>query len=760
MNGLPDTASRDTGTRGHPGANRPPWAKVLVAVWLLVAGLVLVDGVCKPFDRTYVSFSGEDLAQILAAQGCTGSQLGAALWPARHPLILPRLPLRKGSRVDLRLRTATRRVHVRLVLDGEVKRIWEVVPAWRTYRIWLENDAHSLSLEELGTERVPIHLARIKETNVAGFMEGALNAWVIPRDAPFRRASGAIRWLPFTFLLLIALAVFLAQYASPIPRWLRRGAMGMGIAATAMAGARVLASVQGFRVIFTPTTVTVMFLLPGVVLALFPRRISRAWTGILATFDFPRVRAPLAIGTVVLLWFATLFLVVQGKFEGDIRGVARFGTRFSQPSVLADIPKVNGEGYDGQFYAALSTDPFLRDKETLTALDRPSYRANRVLVPLLAWLSVGGSARHAPFAYVLWCWFLGLAGPLTVFLWLGPTRRGTLTLLLLSFNAGLAVSMLRATPDAAALTFLLAALLLSERASMTGYSVGTATLSVLARETSLLAVPGLAWVDFRAGRWTRGLVKMLVPAGTFLAWWCYVRVITGGDVGSALSGFGFPLAWLSHKAAIPLGGGLVGHAIEWTGMAWVLALLVAAISFLIRRRPLKPLLLTFLLFSLLALFLNIRVYVEVNAYARVLIALPFLAVLLTATEDLKWRRRLLMIGIALASVQGLLLLKVEVDSARYDLKHRREGMAHSRVELATPLKADAEACEEMMDRSSAPAYKLTSASGSKPGAPTAGAFSSAHSAAHPSCRARTLRGPRARVATASAAAWAPGMVVR
>ena len=66
-------------------------------------------------------------------------------------------------------------------------------------------------------------------------------------------------------------------------------------------------------------------------------------------------------------------------------------------------------GFDGQLYAEMALDPLLRNPQMKTALDDPAYRADRILLPWLAWL--GGT--NTPF------WVLNVYAALNPLFWLG-----------------------------------------------------------------------------------------------------------------------------------------------------------------------------------------------------------------------------------------------------------------------------------------------------------------------------------------------------
>ena len=657
------------------------WVGVLLAV--LPA---LNWGVSGPFPRSYASWSGAVLVNLLDGQNAVPSPIAPVAWSGQGPLTVTDLPLRAGSRLELKLRANEGRVPVQVIIDGRPVDHLQVRPAWRSYRLWLEGDGSILRLEQSGRSGVPIHIARIKVTNVAGFSEGLLNAWIVRRTLPVAPAPHDASWKLLLAILGVA-GIVLVVPSTFAPLSLgayRRCAAGVLVIGAALAAGQLLAAALGFRLIFTPGTAAAILLLPPAAIggSSLVRRVRVPKVSLSVAWQ--SFRTLLVVGGVIALWVMALVVLVAGRFDGDIRGVARFGWKFGLSPAMTDVPELSRSGYDGQFYATLASDPFLRDPATVRCLDNPTYRGTRCLIPLLAWASVGGSARLGPFAYVVWCWVLGLAGPAIVLLWLGAFRWRLLLFALLAINAGLVVSLMRATPDAAALAVMLAALLVADRSRRPAVTAVGGTLSVLARETSALAVPGLVWPQLQARQWKRAAVMALAPVLAVGSWRLYVRAVTHRGAGSAWGNFGAPFAWLPEKLSRLRAAGWEHGKVEWIGVAWVLLLIGVAVSYLVRRRTATPALVTFLLFAALAVMVNMRVYTEVNAYSRVLIALPFLAAVLAAEEQQRWRRGLLIAGVVLASVQGGLLLRSEVGHAWHAL--RRRGGLHLRTSRLADLR--------------------------------------------------------------------------
>jgi len=649
-----------------------PWLFIIVALTVTVVMLVLMGtGFLGSYARVYESWSGESLVALANGQDMDSSPIAPVSWLGNKPLTIHSRALVDGSRVEFKLRTNSRRVPVRLAVDGQPRARFRVGPTWKTYRVWLEKGGSRLQLDEAGTVRVPIHVARIKLTNVAGFMEGILNAWIVRRNATFQRAPWDGRLA--LFLIVMASPLFLLMWPKeaawtkglPVARW----SQGVAFSAVVLAMGQLIALASGFRLILKPGTATVILATAG--MAAYGHELVRrlSISSLRSTLVSRRLLERVAIWTVIAVWALALFVLVQGRFDGDLRGVARFGWKYPLPPAVADVPQLTRPGYDGQFYAILASDPLLHDRATIRGMDNPAYRAMRILLPLLAWISVGGSPRIAPFAYIVWCWILGLAGPLAVFGWTRKSRWRLVWFVALSFNAGLVVSMFRATPDAGAFTLILGALLLAERGTSPALTSVAETLAALARETSVLAIGGVLWPELVARRWKRSLMLVVPPVVALGSWRLYVGAMTQHDFGSAWTNFGIPFGWVPDKLLRLWAGGWAQQRIEWMGVAWVLLLLAVAATYLVHRRRPTPALITFMLFSALAAFLNMRVYREVNAYSRVLIGLPILATILAGGERLRWRRVLLISGVVLATIQGGLMFVMEARRAAHSLQH-------------------------------------------------------------------------------------------
>jgi hypothetical protein len=218
--------------------------------------------------------------------------------------------------------------------------------------------------------------------------------------------------------------------------------------------------------------------------------------------------------------------------EFDRRGIAPFRA----------APKVAESrwGFDGQFYAELALDPLLRDPQIKFAIDTPQYRARRILLSWTAWLA--GLGRPA--------WVLNAYAALNGVFWVGyaiilarlfrplgwPGFAGFAAMLL---TCGVVESIHRSLVDFPAFVLMMLAVVLGGRRG-----AGAMALAALARETSLLALPGL--LEF--GRpWRRALGENLrlaiISAVPLALWAAYVAwrlripaALDGGNMGWPMGG--------------------------------------------------------------------------------------------------------------------------------------------------------------------------------------------------------------------------------
>lgn len=242
----------------------------------------------------------------------------------------------------------------------------------------------------------------------------------------------------------------------------------------------------------------------------------------------PRLRLALrwaAAGLAVHLLLVGLLLL---KYDGNPQWFVHFG---KQGSVMPVAKQVFGrhlliphiDGHDGQAYWLLARDPLLLDGKTVVApnLDRPGYRAQRILYPALAspWRLGGEDA-------LVW----GLLVTNLVVVFLGGLVAALLALeskapIRASFAFALSPGVIIATimdgSDALAVAALLATLYALLRGRH-GWAVVAAIAAGLAKEPTLLGIAAVALLAPSLPRRTR-LALIALPGTAVVAWALYAR---------------------------------------------------------------------------------------------------------------------------------------------------------------------------------------------------------------------------------------------
>lgn len=216
--------------------------------------------------------------------------------------------------------------------------------------------------------------------------------------------------------------------------------------------------------------------------------------------------------------------------------------------LLGDVVTAPGMGHDGKFYFMQAMDPlFLNPGEHAAFLDRPRYRAQRMVYPTLAGVfGVLGATATAWSMIAMNLLGLGVGTWLTarLALALGTSPWFGLGFLL---NPGILVASSINTADVFAMIFFVAAALTLLREKV-GWAAVFLTLAALSRETMLLAAVGAAlylWLS----RKSMPLV-MAMPFVGAVAWWLFLRFRLAGiddsvqDTAAAGAPFqGFVDAW-------------------------------------------------------------------------------------------------------------------------------------------------------------------------------------------------------------------------
>jgi len=300
---------------------------------------------------------------------------------------------------------------------------------------------------------------------------------------------------------------------------------------------------------------------------------------------------------VVLVALALVvgFVLVRLVLATSVAGFTVAGDRFVEPALTPDRLPVTQEsgGYDGQFVYRLALEPWTHQRTDYgITLDNPAYRQQRIATPVLAWavgLLPGFSTVLALLLVNVAALTVAAAFAVRLAVALG---RHPLTGLVLAVPAGMPISLGRDLTEPVAWAAVLAGLWYA-RQRRWPVTAAALTVAVLARETSLVVVAGLAaaqlWRLLSSDpRGNRGALAWLaVPAVTAVAWqlvllraWGVLPVRSGGTTSFA----GQPVLRVLDTLAAGVPGPPVLTAVVTVERVGVLALFgYAAVALATRR---------------------------------------------------------------------------------------------------------------------------------------------------------------------------------
>ena len=265
-----------------------------------------------------------------------------------------------------------------------------------------------------------------------------------------------------------------------------------------------------------------------------------------------------AVGTLLMTLGVLIDLEVKG---GHVVGLIQPGAEGPSAEVFAeDFPGLElprGLGHDGQQFYVIARAPMHPD-EVSEQLDRPRYRYQRPLFPVLGWMlhpSGGGTGL------VVALFVVGVAALLAAGIGAGALSAalgdGTWPALLVPLLPGSFAALRLTLADTLALGLVLLALSFAER-RRAGPAAVCAVLAILAKESILVLLVGHA-----VFRRTRSSV-LAAGAGTAAAalWWMVVRLAVDAHSAQVLE-FTWPF------------GGVVRSLDDWlVGEDWIAGLAV------------------------------------------------------------------------------------------------------------------------------------------------------------------------------------------
>ena len=336
-------------------------------------------------------------------------------------------------------------------------------------------------------------------------------------------------------------------------------------------------------------------------------------------------------------WFwlrvAVVLLVLAGiaarwSSTTGFTALIRFGSDFEAtrlPDVKAlPLAVVPGSGYDGQFYAQIAVTPDVTSPDLKTALDQPSYRARRILLPLAAHLLGCGRSWWILQVYALlnavawlalaWLWWRQLDA---------NSARGTWVWLACLMSLGALDSVRLALTDLPMVLALALAVSALQRRRF-----GLAALGFMAagfvRETAVLAVQPLGAVDNwpqRRQAWFKAALCIL-PVALWCGWLVYRLPSTSHGVEGNLAWPGLALGRHLAICLQALGSGNFDSRYTF-GLVGSLGLAFQSVYLICRWRENDPWMRIGLAFACLFWFLGDFVWHGYWAAARACLPMTF-----------------------------------------------------------------------------------------------------------------------------------------
>ena len=275
----------------------------------------------------------------------------------------------------------------------------------------------------------------------------------------------------------------------------------------------------------------------------------------------------LVVAAVSILVASGIAARVLADADWDVTVFAAFGeddqsTRTYAEERLGEVFLRSDLGHDGRFFFVQSNDPWvIAPDENINVVDRPLYRTQRMLYPVLA----GGGGLLGAEA-IIWSMIIVNVVAMGLGSWavaqIAIEMGGSPWLgLAFALNVGFIseMSIGAAGVVAGAAVFGSVALWMRHR---TGWAVILITLAVLSREAMLLAALGTSWYLWRRGDKRHAILATAVPATAAAAWAVYVRLRIGSGAGvGQVEEIGLPFAgfvealgsWLGEPVDLAVG---------------------------------------------------------------------------------------------------------------------------------------------------------------------------------------------------------------
>jgi hypothetical protein len=334
-----------------------------------------------------------------------------------------------------------------------------------------------------------------------------------------------------------------------------------------------------------------------------------------------------ALAAMLLASLFSIALLSRHEFNAGALVVA--GDQYTDPArAPRGLPvERHSAGYDGQFYYRLALNPFThRWSEYGIRLDVPTYRQQRILMPLIAWIFSLGNSSAIPWLFLIiniggvallaWC-SSRLAAPWwSAAIWLYP---GWLLTLSRDCSEIVEVSLLMAT-----------ALALQRRRFALATILGT--LAVLAKETALLGIIGLTLMQLPAA-----FAPLIVPVVAHLALKMLLFNVWQAQPSLGTGHFAIPFSGLIHSFSLARPFPMMTN-LELAALAVMAVVPLTLLGSARTERRVRGLWLAWLFYIPLIAVLDEGFWIEDWSFMRAATEFWVFAALLGATSSRTWIR--------------------------------------------------------------------------------------------------------------------------
>ncbi len=231
------------------------------------------------------------------------------------------------------------------------------------------------------------------------------------------------------------------------------------------------------------------------------------------------------VGALLLIGFNVWHTTTRPLWPGSIRKSLTIGEPVIALAKTVD-PKIEiSRPYDGQFVYAISLDPLILTRASISSIDLPTYRYRRMLLPFLAWvLSLGHLPIIPYFLFVLnlAAWIaIGMAGAQIAKI---EKINAAVVVLGLVTIAGLSFSAVRSLTEPMSVAFTLWACVWYRKNNFLPMIVCFA-LAMLARERAVVAALVVCAYGIYERKYSlvRGLLMFAAICGPLALWMLYVK---------------------------------------------------------------------------------------------------------------------------------------------------------------------------------------------------------------------------------------------